>query len=100
MDNRLYDEEQELQKQPPDSRLVSVYKAPHELAAVTIRSLLEEEGYPAVIRSFQVPMYDSIAMMMRPHWGEVLVREEDLRETRVIVSEYLSSIETEKGTDE
>jgi hypothetical protein len=76
-------------------RLVSVYKAPNELAAVTIRSLLEEQGYPALIRSFQVPMYDSIAMMMRPHWGEVLVPEEVAEEAHEIVNDYLQSLESE-----
>ncbi len=68
-----------------------VYKAPNELMANTIKALLENEGIDAVVRSHQIAMYDSIAMMMKPDWGEVLVRDEDLEEAAEIVQGFLSS---------
>ena len=68
-----------------------VYKAPNELMANTIKALLENEGIDAVVRSHQIAMYDSIAMMMKPDWGEVLVRDEDLEEAAEMVQDFLSS---------
>jgi hypothetical protein len=71
-------------------RLKVVYKAPNEFMANTIKALLENEGIDAVIRSHQIAMYDSIAMMMKPDWGEVLVRDEDLEEAAGLVEGFLS----------
>jgi len=73
-----------------DFELKVVYKAPSEFMANTIKSLLENEGIDAVIRSHQIAMYDSIAMMMKPEWGEVLVRGQDFEEADEIVRDFLS----------
>lgn len=83
-----------------DRRLKVVYKAPDEFMANTIKSLLENEGIDAVIKSHQIAMYDSIAMMMKPEWGEVLVRNEDLEEARALVSGFLSVSEGEKEPED
>jgi hypothetical protein len=74
-----------------------VYKAPNELMANTIKALLENEGIDAVVRSHQIAMYDSIAMMMKPDWGEVLVRAEDSEEALEIVQGFLSCGEENPG---
>jgi len=67
-----------------------VYKAPDEFMANTIKALLVNEGIDAVIKSYQIAMYDSIAMMMKPEWGEVLVRSENFEEARALVEGFLS----------
>ena len=59
--------------------------------ANTIRDLLEQNGVPAVIRSFQIPAYDGIAQVMRPSWGDVLVKETDLDRGRELVEGFLAS---------
>jgi hypothetical protein len=70
-----------------------VYKAPDEFMANTIKSLLENEGIDAVIKSHQIAMYDSIAMMMKPEWGQVLVRHENYEEAKCLVEGFLSVAE-------
>jgi hypothetical protein len=85
-----------------DTGLKVAYKAPNELMANTIKALLESEGIDAIIRSFQIAMYDSIAMMMKPNWGEVLVRPEDLERAEELVQGFLASAipdETEPSED-
>lgn len=72
-------------------KLRAVYKAPDEFMANTIKSLLENEGIDAVIRSHQIAMYDSIAMMMKPEWGEVLVRSENFEEAQEFIEGFLSA---------
>jgi hypothetical protein len=80
------------------SDLKVAYKAPDEFMANTIKSLLENEGIDAIIRSHQVAMYDSIGMMMKPNWGEVLVRGDDFEEADEMVKAFLSSPEGEQNS--
>lgn len=84
-----------------DSRkLKVVYKAPDEFMANTIKSLLENEGIDAVIKSHQIAMYDSIAMMMKPEWGQVLVRIENYEEAKCLVEGFLSVAEEDAQSKE
>ena len=71
--------------------LVTVYRAPDELMANTIKDLLDQNGVPAFMRSFQIPAYDGIAQVMRPNWGEVLVEEDNLERARELVEGFLES---------
>lgn len=71
--------------------LVQVYRAENELMANTIKDLLETNGIPAMIHSFQIPAYDGIAQVMRPIWGEVLVREEESAIARELIDGFLAS---------
>ncbi|MEO0076957.1 MAG: DUF2007 domain-containing protein [candidate division WOR-3 bacterium] len=71
--------------------LKAVYKPADELIAMTIKSLLEQSGIKAVIRSFQIPWYDGLAKMMRPEWGEILVDEDDFNEAQEIIRNFLQS---------
>jgi len=59
--------------------------------ANSVRDLLEQNGIPALIRSFQIPAYDGLARVMRPVWGEVLVEEEDLSRAKELVDGFLAS---------
>jgi len=71
--------------------LVSVYQAPDEMMANAIKDLLDQNGIPAVIRSFQIPAYDGIAQVMRPNWGAVLVEEANLDRGHELVEGFLAS---------
>ena len=71
--------------------LVTLYRAPDELMANSIRDLLEQHGIPAALHSFQIPAYDGIARMMRPHWGEVLVEEENRDHAQELLDDFLAS---------
>jgi hypothetical protein len=70
--------------------LKTLYKAPDEFMANSVKDLLEQEGIPAMIRSFQVPAYDGIARMMRPNWGEVLVSGTDLDRAQELLESFLA----------
>ncbi|MFO7638474.1 MAG: DUF2007 domain-containing protein [bacterium] len=71
--------------------LSTAYRAPDELMANAIKDLLEQNGVPAVIRSFQIPAYDGIAQVMRPSWGDVLVEESNLERARELIDGFLDS---------
>jgi len=76
-----------------------LYKAPDELMANSVKDLLEQEGIPAVIRSFQIPAYDGIAKMMRPAWGDILVEEESWDRAKEMVDGFLASAEEVPGDE-
>ena len=59
--------------------------------ANAIRDLLEQNGIPAMARSFQIPAYDGLARMMRPVWGEVLVEEADVEKAKELVEGFLAT---------
>jgi hypothetical protein len=68
--------------------------------ANAVRDLFEDNGVPAMIRSFQIPLYDGIAQVMRPVWGEVLVAEENMARAREILDAFLATDAGEPGKDE
>jgi len=59
--------------------------------ANSVRDLLEQNGVPAIVHSFQLPAYDGVAMVMRPAWGEVLVEEADFERAREMVDGFLTA---------
>ncbi|MEO0093230.1 MAG: DUF2007 domain-containing protein [candidate division WOR-3 bacterium] len=67
-----------------------LFKPDNELLALSIKSLLEKEGIYSIIHSYQIPAYDGIAQMMRPHWGEILVAEEDYEKAKELLDVFLS----------
>ena len=76
-----------------DIKLVNVYKAPDEFMAKTIESLLTLNGIKTILKSYQVPLYDSIVTFIKGDWGELLVREEDKTKASELIKGFLS----EKG---
>jgi hypothetical protein len=68
-----------------------LFKPENELLAMSIKSLLENEGIYSILHSYQIPAYDGIAQMMRPQWGEILVAEEDYAEAKEILDIFLAS---------
>ncbi len=80
--------------------LVTVYRAENELMANTIKDLLEENGIPALVHSFQIPAYDGLAQVMRPFWGEVLVAKEDLAAAKELIAGFLTAVEEGEENEE
>jgi hypothetical protein len=78
----------------------AVYRPDDELMANAVRDLFEENGIPAMIRSFQIPAYDGLARMMRAAWGEVLVAEEDMAKAKELLDAFLSTDAGEAGKQE
>jgi hypothetical protein len=71
--------------------LKSVYKPDTELLAMSLKSLLEQSGIQVMLHSFQIPWYNGLAKMMRPEWGEILVREDDYDQALEIIENFLVS---------
>ena len=80
--------------------LKAIYKPNDELMANSVRDLFEENGIPAMIRSFQIPAYDGLARVMRPVWGEVLVEEENMARARELLDAFLSTDAGDAGKQE
>jgi len=70
--------------------LAVVLRPADEFMAQSIKDLLEQNGIPAMVHSFQIPAYDGIARMMRPSWGEVLVEQENLERAAELVRGFLA----------
>jgi hypothetical protein len=68
--------------------------------ANAVRDLFEDNGIPAMIRSFQIPAYDGLAQLMRPVWGQVLVAEENMARAKELLEAFLSTDAGEPGKDE
>ncbi len=67
-----------------------VFRPADEFAANSIKDLLEQNGIPVLVHSYQIPAYDGIARMMRPSWGEVLVEEAQFEQAEELVQGFLS----------
>jgi len=67
--------------------------------ANTLRDLLEQNGIPAMLHSFQLPAYDGLARMMRPVWGEILVEAESVERARELIDGFLATDEKEPQID-
>jgi hypothetical protein len=80
--------------------LKAIYRPENELMANAVRDLLEQNGIPAMARSFQIPAYDGLAMMMRPVWGQVLVEEDDVEKAEALVRTFLAADAGDAGKDE
>ncbi|MDH5185594.1 MAG: DUF2007 domain-containing protein [candidate division WOR-3 bacterium] len=72
-----------------------LFKPDNELLALSIKSFLESEGIYAIVRSYQIPAYDSIAQMMRPNWGEIIVSEEDYQRAKELLDVFLKTTKSE-----
>ena len=69
--------------------MIKVFEAPDELAAITLREMLEEEGIPVFVQSYQVPWYDGIMRVAKGFWGRLLVRDEDAERAKEIVEDFV-----------
>ncbi len=76
--------------------LITVYKAPHMIAANMVKGLLDNSNIPAIVKSLQIPMYDDVAMMHSDVWGEILVPRKYQEEAERLIHDYLKTIEDEE----
>jgi len=70
--------------------LVNVYDAPNEFMALTIESLLKQNHIKVILKSYQIPLYDSIGTLMKGKWGEVLVEDKDEKKARELIKGFLT----------
>jgi hypothetical protein len=69
--------------------LKSVYLAPDEFIAITIRELLEGKNIKAITRRFETTWLDGLPKVMKGGWGDVLVDEKDAEEAEEYIKEFL-----------
>ncbi|MEO0101933.1 MAG: DUF2007 domain-containing protein [candidate division WOR-3 bacterium] len=67
-----------------------LYKPKDENEAIFLQHLLESKGIKVFVKSYQIPWYNGLAMVMRPEWGEIQVAEEDFPEAEEILKDFLA----------
>ncbi len=70
-----------------------LYKPKDETEALFLKHLLANKGIEVFIKSYQIPWYDGLAMVMRPAWGEIQVREEDYPLAQEVLEDFLAEKE-------
>lgn len=71
--------------------LKSVYQAPNEFAAITIKEMLASQNIESVIRGNETTWLDGLPTVLKGYWCEVMVREEDAAEAEECIQEFLKS---------
>jgi hypothetical protein len=79
--------------------LKSVFEAPDEFAAITIREMLAANNIEAIVRRFETTWLDGLPKVLKGYWGEVLVTEEDWAEADECVRDFLKATEEGSGLD-
>jgi len=74
--------------------LKSVYIAPDEFTAITIREILASRNIKAITRRFETSWLDGLPKVMKGGWGDVLVDESDEKEAAEYIEEFI-----EQSTD-
>lgn len=67
-----------------------LHKPKDENEAIFLKHLLESRGIKVFVKSYQIPWYDGLAMVMRPEWGEIQVAEDDFPEAEEILKDFLA----------
>ncbi len=67
-----------------------LYKPRDETEALLLKHLLEGRGIQVFVKSYQIPWYDGLAMVMRPDWGEIQVAEKDYEIAAEVLEDFLS----------
>jgi hypothetical protein len=73
--------------------LKSVYLAPDEFTAITLKEMLASRKIKAITRRFETSWLDGLPKVMKGGWGEVLVDERDHEEAEKYVKEFLEQSE-------
>jgi hypothetical protein len=74
-----------------EEEIVSIYKVEDELTGNMLKALLEKEGIPAILRSFQIPSYDSVMTLAVGAWGDIQVMKKHAERAIKIINEYMKS---------
>lgn len=79
--------------------MVPVFDAPDQISALAVSSFLNDNGIRSLVRSEQIPMYDGVAMMLFPRWGQVMVLENQQAKADILIKEFLAGqVVEEEGT--
>jgi len=73
-------------EEAPD--LTSVMEARDSISAAVARGLLEGEGIPVMVQSFQIPWYNGIMTAAAGAWGRVLVPTHLADAARQVLAAY------------
>lgn len=68
--------------------LVVVFRAPDEVTANIVRSLLVGEDIPALVQSRMVPWMNGVMKMGEGYWGDVLVPRDKAAASRELIEAY------------
>lgn len=74
--------------------LKSVYLAPDEFTAITLREMLKSRDIQAIIRRFETTWLDGLPKVMKGGWGEVLVNENDEKKAKECIEEFMQNSTT------
>ncbi|MBE0433772.1 hypothetical protein IBX73_09970 [candidate division WOR-3 bacterium] len=69
--------------------LKSVYVAPDEFTAITIKEMLASRDIKAITRRYETSWLDGLPKMMKGGWGDVLVDEQDAQQAAECIQEFL-----------
>jgi hypothetical protein len=73
--------------------LKSIYVAPDEFIAITIKEMLAGKDIKAITRRFETSWLDGLPKMMKGGWGDVLVDEKDAAKAAEYIKEFLEEHE-------
>jgi hypothetical protein len=78
------------------SELIAVYRAPDEITAHLIASVLEDAGIKVLIRSRQVPWMDGVMINAEGYWGDIVVPQSERKKSlQLIMDLQLAALEGE-----
>jgi hypothetical protein len=69
--------------------LKSVYLAPDEFIAITIKEMLAGKDIKAIARRFETTWLDGLPKVMKGGWGDIMVDEKDAKEAEEYIKEFL-----------
>jgi hypothetical protein len=69
--------------------LKSIYVAPDEFIAITIKEMLAGKDIKAITRRFETSWLDGLPKVMKGGWGDIMVDEKDAQEAEEHIREFL-----------
>lgn len=69
--------------------LKSVYVAPDEFTAITIKEMLAGNNIKAITRRFETSWLDGLPKVMKGGWGDIVVDEKDAQPAGKYIKEFL-----------
>lgn len=67
---------------------VAIYDARNEVSANIVKSALEDEGVPAVVRPLHTSWFDGMMVPAEGLWGQVLVPAIDAERAEAVLADY------------
>ena len=73
--------------------LKSIYIAPDEFIAITIKEMLAGNNIKAIARRFETSWLDGLPKIMKGGWGDIMVDEKDAQLAEEYIKEFLQEHE-------